>query len=367
MDTTYVQVKAKERENTAKKWIIKTFISLISMMLIIGIIIYKVDPFMYYRLPETNNYKFDQQYCNAGILKNADYDSAIVGSSMVHLFDPQVARDTMGINPAKLSWGGARPNDLNYLVNEAIKYRDAKTFLFAFDLLFFDSNTTDTSFERPEYLHDDNKLNDIKYLFNTKTYTSTAYVMAKKILGIQQEPFDIDAIHTAGYTTERFEKESALNYYDMKIESNKERKIPTQEEKEISLKRMKENLHVKILSLFEENPQRDFYVFFPPISILLWEAEKEYSTDIMLEFKEYAIKEMLNYDNVKLYDFQNLDDIVLNLDNYKDTIHYSSEICDEIIRNISEDKNLITKENYKEKVQYLRNIINQFDISQYDR
>ncbi len=87
----------------------------------------------------------------------------------------------------------------------------------------------------------------------------------------------------------------------------------------------------------------------------------------MLEFKEYAIKEMLNYDNVKLYDFQNLDDIVLNLDNYKDTIHYSSEICDEIIRNISEDKNLITKENYKEKVQYLRNMINQFDISQYDR
>ena len=57
----------------------------------------------------------------------------------------------------------------------------------------------------------------------------------------------------------------------------------------------------------------------------------------------------------------------MNLDNYKDTIHYSSEICDEIIRNISEDKNLITKENYKEKVQYLRNMINQFDISQYDR
>ena len=182
MDTTCEQVKVKERENTAKKWIIKTFMSLISVMLIIGIIIYKIDPFMYYRLPETNNYKFDQQYCNAGILKNADYDSAIVGSSMVHLFDPQVARDTMGINPAKLSWGGARPNDLNYLVNEAIKYRDAKTFIFAFDLLFFDSNTTDTSFERPEYLHDDNKLNDIKYLFNTKTYTSTAYVMAKKIL-----------------------------------------------------------------------------------------------------------------------------------------------------------------------------------------
>lgn len=367
MDTTCRQVKAKERENKAKKWIIKTFMSLISVMLIIGIIIYKIDPFMYYRLPETNNYKFDQQYCNAGILKNADYDSAIVGSSMVHLFDPQVARDTMGINPAKLSWGGARPNDLNYLVNEAIKYRDAKTFIFAFDLLFFDSNTTDTSFERPEYLHDDNKLNDIKYLFNTKTYTSTAYVMAKKILGIQQEPFDVDAIHTAGYATEKFEEESALRYYDMKMESNKDREIPTQKDKSISLEKMKENLDVKILSLFKENPDRDFYVFFPPISILLWEAEKEYSTDIMLEFKEYAIKEMLSYDNVKLYDFQNLDDIVLNLDNYKDTIHYSSKICDDIVRDISEDKNLITKENYKEKIEHLRNIISEFDISKYER
>ena len=367
MDTTCGQVKVKERENKAKKWIIKTFMSLISVMLIIGIIIYKIDPFMYYRLPETNNYKFDQQYCNAGILKNADYDSAIVGSSMVHLFDPQVARDTMGINPAKLSWGGARPNDLNYLVNEAIKYRDAKTFIFAFDLLFFDSNTTDTSFERPEYLHDDNKFNDIKYLFNTKTYTSTAYVMAKKILGIQQEPFDVDAIHTAGYATEKIEEESAIRYYDKKMESNKDREIPTQKDKSISLEKMKENLDVKILSLFKENPDRDFYVFFPPISILLWEAEKEYSTDIMLEFKEYAIKEMLSYDNVKLYDFQNLDDIVLNLDNYKDTIHYSSKICDDIVRDISEDKNLITKENYKEKIEHLRNIISEFDISKYER
>ena len=40
MDTTCGQVKVKERENTAKKWIIKTFMSLISVMLIIGIIIY---------------------------------------------------------------------------------------------------------------------------------------------------------------------------------------------------------------------------------------------------------------------------------------------------------------------------------------
>ena len=100
---------------------------------------------------------------------------------------------------------------------------------------------------------------------------------------------------------------------------------------------------------------------------MLWEAEKEYSTDIMLEFKEYAIKEMLSYDNVKLYDFQNLDDIVLNLDNYKDTIHYSSKICDDIVRDISEDKNLITKENYKEKIEHLRNIISEFDISKYER
>ena len=129
MDITFKQVK--EKEKSAKNWIIKTFIAFISVMLIIGIIIYTIDPFMYYRLPKTNNYKFDQQYCNAGIIKNANYDSAIVGSSMVHLFNPQVARDTMGINPVKLSWGGARPNDLNYLVNEAIKYKDAKTFILA--------------------------------------------------------------------------------------------------------------------------------------------------------------------------------------------------------------------------------------------
>ena len=151
------------------------------------------------------------------------------------------------------------------------------------------------------------------------------------------------------------------------MESNKDREIQTQKDKSISLEKMKENLDVKILSLFKENPDRDFYVFFPPISILLWEAEKEYSTDIMLEFKEYAIKEMLSYDNVKLYDFQNLDDIVLNLDNYKDTIHYSSKICDDIVRDISEDKNLITKENYKEKIEHLRNIISEFDISKYER
>lgn len=363
MDITFKQVK----EKSAKDWIIKTFIAFISVMLIIGIIIYTIDPFMYYRLPKTNNYKFDQQYCNAGIIKNANYDSAIVGSSMVHLFNPQVARDTMGINPVKLSWGGARPNDLNYLVNEAIKYKDAKTFILAFDLLFFDSNITDTSFQRPEYLHDDNKINDIKYLFNTTTYTNAAYALAKNVLGMNKESFDLDAIHTAGYATEKFEKESALRYYDMKVESNENRAYPTEQDKQISLQRMKENLHVKILSLFEENPDREFYVFFPPISILLWEAEKEYTTDTMLEFKEYAIKEMLKYDNVKLYDFQNLDDIVLNLDNYKDTIHYSSQICDDIVKDIDEGNNLITKENYKEKIEHLRNIIDEFDISQYGR
>lgn len=42
--------------------------------------------------------------------------------------------------------------------------------------------------------------------------------------------------------------------------------------------------------------------------------------------EQFALNELLGYSNVSLYNFQNAKDIVFNLNNYTDTLHFSPEI-----------------------------------------
>ena len=70
----------------AKKWLITLFASVVSVLLVMALTVYIYDPYCYYRIPDdrliVNNYRF----LNAGIAKNADYDTVILGSSMTQNF-----------------------------------------------------------------------------------------------------------------------------------------------------------------------------------------------------------------------------------------------------------------------------------------
>ena len=78
-------------------------------------------------------------------------------------------------------------------------------------------------------------------------------------------------------------------------------------------------------------------------------------TESYLYNLEKAMEKLLTYDNVELYYFLNDREVVTNLENYMDILHFSPEInrymCDSII----EDSHRVTADNYKDIIDDSRN------------
>jgi Fe-S-cluster formation regulator IscX/YfhJ len=75
--------------------------------------------------------------------------------------------------------------------------------------------------------------------------------------------------------------------------------------------------------------------------MMMWQFDAELiATELLLECP-----------NVKLYNFNDKYDIIVNLDNYRDKEHYSSEINSLILEWIAEGDGLVTKDNYLDRLE----------------
>lgn len=78
-------------------------------------------------------------------------------------------------------------------------------------------------------------------------------------------------------------------------------------------------------------------MFFSPYSVLYW-YDQSPNLEAILKVREYVADAMIKYDNVFLFDFQSESQLVLNLWNYKDTMHYSPRINDFIPKMLSDGR-----------------------------
>ena len=109
-----------------------------------------------------------------------------------------------------------------------------------------------------------------------------------------------------------------------------------------------------------------FYLFVPPYSILFWDMEhRKGETDALLYMLEDTAEQLLDYPNVKLFYYQNIEEIVTDLNNYKDYSHYSSDVNRYIVRSMREGTHQMTKENYRAEFQRMKDLAENFDYEQF--
>ena len=343
------------------KFLKKFFITTISLLLIIASFVYIVDPFFHY-----HNLYFgmepvisDELTQNPGIAEHFDYDSMIIGSSMTQNFTASKFEQVFpeGGKTVKLTYSAIRTGNMNWMLKKAFDTRKVKNVYLGLDLDPFIDNFGSYYFEIPEYLYDKNPLNDVKYLFNKEVVIKACNLI---LLNKEGQVPDIDDSYK---WNSEFSQDLALQSVDWDLLEWKEPHF----EKEY-VENAKENFTVNVEPYIAEHPETTFYIFFPPYSILWWNMKASEGTlDTFLATEEYLLSELVSYDNVKLFGFQSMEEIVTNLNYYKDYNHYSPEINDKIMNLMSEEDYLLTKDNYKEYLDGLRNLILHYDYSEFDR
>ena len=135
----------------------------------------------------------------------------------------------------------------------------------------------------------------------------------------------------------------------------------TEEEKELVLGNIRQN----IISLAKEHQDVTFYYFFTPYSILWWQSLVEDGTVYkQVEAEELVIQEVLKTNNIKLFSFNNLIDIVTDINNYKDEAHYGAWINSLMLTYMKEGKCQLTKENYRQYIQEQLKFYTTYDYAQ---
>lgn len=334
-----------------------------SLLFISCFLVYVVDPYFHYRYPNLDlKYNLcDQRYQNDGILRNFDYDALIIGTSMTECFKTSEFNQLFNVNSVKTPFSGGSYKEINDNINRAINYNQKlKCIVRSIDCDFYftekDAMRYDAKFY-PDYLTDEYYYNDIKYLLNKSIiFNLTLSKIENHDSKLKIQTFD-EAYNWSNKFSYGLDK--IMQSYSRIENPHTENKLTDEE-----IKMFYDNIEQNIVSTVKANPQIDFYYFLTPYSICYWDnISRQGDLTKHLYGEKMIVEELVKYENVHLFSFNNDFPLITNVNNYKDRLHYSGEINSYILRNMASNKYRITKDNYQE---YLNDIKTFYSTYDYD-
>lgn len=320
--------------------------------IMIGLVVW-VDPFFQYHKPVSLfNYVIDnQQSQNAGMIKNFDYDSVILGSSMTINFSTDRFQEKMNLNTVKLSVNAAFPKDIDQMLSLIKKNkRDVDWVFLGIDPHNYSAEPGVTAYPYPEHLYDNNVLNDCAYIFNKDVILD--YIIKPQI---QHNSTKLNEIYCNWQYRHYGREVIAGTYSKPEITGNA---VSIDEYIESTAY----NLENYIIPYIENMPDTQFVIFYPPYSILYWyDHMAKGDIEALLYQTEYITERLLQYPNVKVYQFQNDFDYITNYDNYCDYTHYRHEMNDYMTECFATGENEITLDNYKDVLSDMKAWLMTFD------
>ena len=312
-----------------------------------------VDPFFQYHKPLAwFPYLVDNQVNqNPGLAKHMDYDSILIGSSMTASFNTDWFEELMGMKTQKLSYNGSYPKDLSNIMQLVFdaKGDQVKAVYMAVDQSTFSADPEETKFPVTDYLYDDNVFNDVPYLLNKDVLLD--YIL--RPLADRKDASDWAELYKPWWTDEYYNKANVLMYYEAAEENQEEEALAADYFKDA----VEENLQKNILPYIEAHPETEFYIFYPPYSILFWnDVTREKELEAVIGRLEYMTERLLNYENVHVFNFLGKEDIICNLNNYADYMHYHKNVCRYITECFATGENELHPENYGQAFDEIRTL-----------
>ena len=312
-----------------------------------------VDPFFQYHKPLAwFPYLVDNQVNqNPGLAKHMDYDGILIGSSMTASFNTDWFEELMGMKTQKLSYNGSYPKDLSNIMQLVFdaKGDQVKAVYMAVDQSTFSADPEETKFPVTDYLYDDNVFNDVPYLLNKDVLLD--YIL--RPLADRKDASDWAELYKPWWTDEYYNKANVLMYYEAVEEKQEEEALAADYFKDA----VEENLQKNILPYIEAHPETEFYIFYPPYSILFWnDVTREKELEAVIGRLEYMTERLLNYENVHVFNFLGKEDIICNLNNYADYMHYHKNVCRYITECFATGENELHPENYGQAFDEIRTL-----------
>ena len=287
----------------------------------------------------------NERYEMAGLIRRQDYEDIVMGTSLVANYRASWFTEGTGRKTLKVTFPDGRLSEFGIALDLAFRTHDTlNTVYFGLDPNVLIRE--DQSVELPEYLYNDNPVDDLQLYFNG---ASLALAVKSMHLGEDAKvPLDEAFIWDETY---EFSWDSALGAYVRPEAAGGP--LPA----DAYLAAARANMDI-VCSWVEEHPDTRFKIWFPPYSILYWDkAQREGATEAILTALEYASGRLLLYENVNVHSFLNDRRTITDLGQYTDYIHCSSQITMQTAQRMINDEWQYWPERYKEQIDALRQLV----------
>ena len=338
-----------------KRWTCGLLAGILILLGLCAGIVYAVDPFCYYRMPDKwEPVFFDERNQMVAYAKHSQADTVLLGTSMAANYRASWIEEIMGGKATRITLPDGYLSEFDAAMDTVFRSHTPKRVIFSLDANILHRDESGKTDVMPEYLYNDNKLDDINYLLNKDALYYSAFVlMSNRWGGItsQDEAFTWDEGIWWNHMT-------ALDNYQR---PEQEEMLPAEAWTETTAA----NLAV-IENWVSTHPETEFDIFFPPYSILFWDKSARLGhTDAVFAMLEQTCETLLQYENVKLYGFLWESEMVEDLDHYCDYIHHSGEHSRAVLERIAADKDRVSAENAKETLANWREYVVNYDYEKF--
>ena len=320
-----------------KKWLAGFFILVFAGAAFVMSGVYLIDPFFHYHAPRPGLFYTLrlERYQNDGIIKHFSYDAMITGTSLTENFKTSELDTLFHTSSIKVPFNGGSYKEVNDNVllaletHPKLKYvvrvLDANRFLQQANWM------REQASDYPIYLYNSNPLDDVQYLLNKEVvFYQCLPVLDARLRGEAggHTPFDDYVNWTSAYSYGK----DVLTAGMAPLHAPEEIHSLSENERALCV----ENIEKNVTSTAKSHPDTMFYYVISPYSMLWWGSLWQ-SGDLQkqLEVEELVIRMMLEVDNIRIFSYNTDPDVITNLDNYKDLLHYGEWINSLMLRDMA--------------------------------
>lgn len=344
-------------KNNYKKWIFSSFALILVFVIALSSIVYIIDPFFQFRVKD-NSYMINARFSGAGLIKNYDYDTLIIGSSMTQNFNMDIFREELNVKPLHIGIGGIRTTEETALLELAYKIGRAKKYYICAEPHLFTADSKECRI--PKYIINEDFLSRCRYFLNYEAWfryipVDLGFMFIDK-LGIRspkklQFQKSIDHLENWSLDFEFGEDVVLTNYKNSKYGVSS-----------VEMDDLYNKMKKRIDDYFDilKTDKGEHIFFFAPYSMLYWADQSDELTEILMEAERYFVGKAMEK-GITVYNFHSAE-LTMDLNNYKDTTHYTPQVNDWMVKNFKTSEYVINLENFDEFKNNLINMKNEFRI-----
>jgi hypothetical protein len=349
------EIMLKHEMNSPAKYLPR-FLCASALIVALAVVVnFVVDPLQLFRPARlfAAMYSQDSRMQDAGLIRSQQFDTVFMGTSLaIHYRQSDIDRH-LGVRSLKLALSGSNSKEQKFVLDAALERRPRRILWQMDDWIFRDAPDVDADIHVPVDLYRRNASGIAGYLLSGSMARESLWIALRSIPPL--EPLvtrlttgvifkfpvasvdDINALHPRFDVAGFYNAKSTLAAFRRITDPVRSRYLAQGYDYDAMIRHFEHDA----VGLIEKNPDVQFDIYFPPYSILQFVAMRDASPPtlkIVYDFSAYATPRLLQFPNVRLYDFREAKEITHDLGNYADVIHHSPAVDLKVLAMLAEGK-----------------------------